>query len=90
MSSALVGYVIMSYIMTATPMSMHIIDGFSLMQTKFVIQSHVIAMSTIIILLSPNNLTIIGVNKEGRNIAITWDRMTNLVREIQIKIRSFN
>jgi MFS family permease len=44
MSSALVGYVIMSYIMTATPMSMHIIDGFSLMQTKFVIQSHVIAM----------------------------------------------
>jgi hypothetical protein len=29
MSSALVGYVIMSYIMTATPMSMHIIDGFS-------------------------------------------------------------
>jgi hypothetical protein len=35
MSSALVGYVTMSYIMTATPMSMHIIDGFSLMQTKF-------------------------------------------------------
>jgi len=30
--------------MTATPMSMHVIDGFSLSQTKFVIQSHVIAM----------------------------------------------
>jgi MFS family permease len=30
--------------MTATPMSMHIIDGFSLEQTKSVIQSHVIAM----------------------------------------------
>lgn len=44
MSSAAVGYVIMSYIMTATPMSMHVIDGFSLAQTKFVIQSHVIAM----------------------------------------------
>ncbi|SFV86618.1 putative membrane protein [hydrothermal vent metagenome] len=44
MSSATVGYVMMSYIMTATPMSMHIIDGFSLEQTKFVIQSHVIAM----------------------------------------------
>ncbi|SMN13994.1 putative membrane protein [Bathymodiolus heckerae thiotrophic gill symbiont] len=44
LSSAAVGYVIMSYIMTATPMSMHIIDGFSLVQTKFVIQSHVIAM----------------------------------------------
>ncbi|WP_237731893.1 MFS transporter [Bathymodiolus thermophilus thioautotrophic gill symbiont] len=43
-SSASVGYVVMSYIMTATPMSMHIIDGFSLMQTKFVIQSHMIAM----------------------------------------------
>lgn len=43
-SSAMVGYVIMSYVMTATPMSMHIIDGFSLEETKFVIQSHVIAM----------------------------------------------
>jgi hypothetical protein len=49
MSSALVGYVTMSY------------------QTKYS------TMPTIIILLSPNNLTIIGVNKEGRNIAITWD-----------------
>ena len=44
MSSAAIGYVVMSYIMTATPMSMHVIDGFSLEQTKFVIQSHVIAM----------------------------------------------
>ena len=43
-SSAAVGYVVMSYLMTATPMSMHVIDGFSLEQTKFVIQSHVIAM----------------------------------------------
>ncbi|MDG2394760.1 MFS transporter [Candidatus Thioglobus sp.] len=43
-SSAAVGYVIMSYLMTATPMSMHVIDKFSLEQTKFVIQSHVIAM----------------------------------------------
>lgn len=44
MSSAAVGYIVMSYIMTATPMSMHVIDGFSLEHTKFVIQSHVIAM----------------------------------------------
>jgi hypothetical protein len=36
-SSAAVGYVIMSYIMTATPISMHVIDGFSLAQTKLVI-----------------------------------------------------
>jgi MFS family permease len=43
-SSSAVGYMVMSYLMTATPMSMHIIDGFSLEQTKFVIQSHVIAM----------------------------------------------
>ena len=43
-SSAASGYVVMSYIMTATPMSMHIIDGFSLAHTKTVIQSHVIAM----------------------------------------------
>lgn len=44
MSSAAVGYIVMSYLMTATPMSMHVIDGFSLEQTKFVIQSHVVAM----------------------------------------------
>jgi len=44
MSSAAVGYIVMSYLMTATPMSMHVIDGFSLEHTKFVIQSHVIAM----------------------------------------------
>jgi hypothetical protein len=34
MSSAAVGYIIMSYIM-----SMHVIDGFSLQQTKFVIHT---------------------------------------------------
>ncbi len=44
MSSATVGYIVMSYLMTATPISLHVIDGFSLEQTKFVIQSHVIAM----------------------------------------------
>ena len=43
-SSAIAGYMIMSYIMTATPMSMHILDNFSLKQTKFVIQTHIIAM----------------------------------------------
>ncbi len=40
MSSAAADYIIM----TATPMSMHVIDDFSLVQTKFVIQSHVIVM----------------------------------------------
>jgi MFS family permease len=43
-SSAITGYVAMSFIMTATPVSMHIMDGFSLEQTKQVIQSHVVAM----------------------------------------------
>jgi MFS family permease len=43
-SSAAVGYVIMSFIMTATPVSMHVMDGHSLQHTKFVIQSHVVAM----------------------------------------------
>ena len=43
-SSAIIGYVVMSFIMTATPVSMHVMDGFSLEQTKRVIQSHVLAM----------------------------------------------
>ena len=43
-SSAAVGYVIMSFIMTATPVSMHVMDGHSLQHTKLVIQSHVVAM----------------------------------------------
>ncbi|HNP06596.1 MAG TPA: MFS transporter [Cyclobacteriaceae bacterium] len=42
--SAAVGYMIMSFIMTATPVSMHVMDGHSLSQTKWVIQSHIIAM----------------------------------------------
>jgi len=43
-SSAITGYAVMSFIMTATPVSMHVMDGFSLEQTKHVIQSHVVAM----------------------------------------------
>ena len=43
-SSAITGYVVMSFIMTATPVSMHVMDGISLEQTKHVIQSHVVAM----------------------------------------------
>ncbi len=37
-------YGIMSFIMTATPISMHVVDGFSIEQTSGVIRSHVIAM----------------------------------------------
>jgi MFS family permease len=42
--SAAVGYGIMSFIMTATPISMHVHGGHSLEVTKFVIQSHIAAM----------------------------------------------
>ena len=43
-SAATTGYVVMSFIMTATPVSMHVMDGHSLHNTKLVLQSHVIAM----------------------------------------------
>ena len=42
--SAAAGYMIMSFIMTATPVSMHMMDGHSLDETKWVIQSHIVAM----------------------------------------------
>lgn len=42
--SGSVGYAIMSYIMTATPVSMHVMQSFSLSDTKWVIQSHIAAM----------------------------------------------
>jgi predicted MFS family arabinose efflux permease len=43
-AAAAAGYAVMSFIMTATPISMHVHDGHSLDQTAFTIQSHVIAM----------------------------------------------
>lgn len=39
-----IAYSVMSYIMTATPLSMHEVDGHSLHDTKWVIQSHIVAM----------------------------------------------
>ena len=39
-----VGYGVMSFIMTATPLSMHVVDGHSLVHTAAVIQAHVLAM----------------------------------------------
>jgi len=39
-----VGFAVMSYVMTATPISMHDMHGHSLRDTKWVIQSHLIAM----------------------------------------------
>lgn len=43
-SAAALGYAVMSFIMTATPISMHMQTGHSLETTKFVIQSHIAAM----------------------------------------------
>ena len=42
--SATIGYAVMSFIMTATPVTMHVMEGHSLEHTKWVIQSHIIAM----------------------------------------------
>jgi MFS family permease len=41
---ALVGYTVMSFVMTATPISMHMHSGHDLVETKRVIQSHIVAM----------------------------------------------
>jgi MFS family permease len=43
-SSGAVAYIVMSFIMTATPISMHLHQGHSLEDTKWVIQSHIAAM----------------------------------------------
>ncbi len=43
-ASAVVGYTIMSLIMTATPVSMHELDQHSLDATTWVVQSHILAM----------------------------------------------
>ncbi len=41
---ATVGYAVMTFIMTATPVSMHVMDGINLSDTKWTIQSHIVAM----------------------------------------------
>ena len=41
---AAMAYAIMSFLMTATPISMHTIDGHSVAATGYVIQSHIVAM----------------------------------------------
>jgi len=43
-AAAMVAYGVMSFIMTATPVSMHVLDAFSIEKTAWVIQSHVMAM----------------------------------------------
>ena len=43
-TSAVVGYTVMSLVMTATPVSMHEMDQHSLDDTAWVVQSHILAM----------------------------------------------
>tara|TARA_R110002153_G_scaffold124543_14_gene271084 strand:- start:1138 stop:2310 length:1173 start_codon:yes stop_codon:yes gene_type:complete len=43
-SASVVGYALMSFIMTATPVHMHVHQAYSLQDTKWVIQSHIFAM----------------------------------------------
>lgn len=43
-SASVVGYALMSFIMTATPVHMHVQEAYSLQDTKWVIQSHIFAM----------------------------------------------
>ena len=43
-ASAAIGFALMSYLMTATPLSMHQMHGHSLNDTKWVIQTHIAAM----------------------------------------------
>ena len=44
LASGAVAYIVMSFIMTGTPLSMHEVHGHSLVDTKWVIQSHIAAM----------------------------------------------
>jgi len=43
-SASVVGYALMSFIMTATPVHMHVHEAYSLQDTKWVLQSHIFAM----------------------------------------------
>ncbi|MDP2560263.1 MFS transporter [Psychrobium sp. 1_MG-2023] len=44
LTCGVIAYAFMSYIMTATPLSMSVVSGHSLHDTKWVIQSHILAM----------------------------------------------
>ncbi len=77
-----VGYGIMSLIMTATPVSMHSVDHFSLADTTWVIQSHIMAMflpslfsGVLIARLGPRKIIVMGMLLMFACIGIAaWDR----------------
>ena len=60
--AGLASYAVMSFIMTATPLSMHVHDGFSTAQTTFVITAHLLGMY-LPSLVSPWLIGILGVRR---------------------------
>ena len=58
---AAIGYATMSFLMTATPISMHIFDGMSINKTGFVIQAHILSMFL------PSLFTASLINKYGHS-----------------------
>ena len=64
--AALVAYGVMSFIMTATPVSMHVIDNYSIEATAWVIQSHVMAMFI------PSLFTGILIDRYGLTRVMLW------------------
>lgn len=60
--AALTSYAVMSFIMTATPLSMHVHDGFSTVETTFVISAHLLGMY-LPSLISPWLIASLGVSR---------------------------
>ena len=70
--AAATAFAVMSFIMTATPISMHVLDAHSLDDTAFVIQSHVVAMY------APSLITGLLVDRLGLRRMITAGAVTLL------------
>lgn len=71
-SGGVIGQGVMTYLMTATPISMHVVDGHSLSETSGVIRAHVIAMflpslvtAPLIAMFGPRRLMCAGVVAMG-------------------------
>lgn len=60
--AGLSSYAVMSFIMTATPLSMHVHDGFSTVETTFVISAHLLGMY-LPSLISPWLIASLGVSR---------------------------
>ncbi len=72
-----IGQGVMTYLMTATPISMHVVDGYSLTATSQVIRAHVIAMylpslvtAPLITIFGPRRLMFAGVVAMGVTVVV--------------------